>query len=69
MWEDDAVQTIMSSKEKEKISAAIVLSSEKINRYPTIDLIYKWQEAQESIFVDSETNQFNRVNIFFAAVL
>ena len=53
-------KTIMSLKVKKKISAAkIALSSEKLNRYPTIDLNIQMARgsSESTFFVDSETNQ------------
>ena len=68
MWEDDAVQNNYELRsKKEKISAAkIALSSEKLNRYPTIDLNIQMARgsSESTFFVDSETNS-NSIGLTF----
>ena len=64
----DAVKTTMSFKsKKEKFPLAKTsLSSEKLNRYPTIDLNVQMARgsSESTFFVDSETNS-NSIGLTF----
>ena len=67
-WEEEAVSNNYELKsKKEMISAAkIALSSEKLNRYPTVDLNVQMARgsSESTFFVDTETKS-NTVGLTF----